>query len=134
MSAWLGWNVSSAPLRSQHTFWTMSLNLSLSKLANISGDGLVALAIFLSYFLLIGFLFTLIVQSLWRTTSTVDVNRRRAVRLFSFLTALSFAHTWYCESLLLRLHARLLICLLDMIAFLLVRNRPSILVRVIHPG
>lgn len=60
-------------------------------------DELLALSIFTSYFLLIAFLFTLIVRSLWRMSSLSGPGKLGLARLFTALTAISFAHTWYCK-------------------------------------
>lgn len=57
---------------------------------------LLALGIFVSYFLVIIGLFTLILTSWPR--STARNGTAAAVRIFCVLTAISFAHTWYCES------------------------------------
>lgn len=60
---------------------------------------LVALAFFFFYLLLIAFLFAFIIQSLWSKLAVSDASKRSEVRLFSLLTLVSLAYTWYCTYL-----------------------------------
>lgn len=62
---------------------------------------LLALGIFASYFILIITLFALILASL-RPRSTTRNGTTAAVCVFGALSVTSFAHTWYCESYVIR--------------------------------
>lgn len=90
---------------------------------------LLALSIFVSYFLLIVGLFALIIHSLWRRwkVSNLDNNNAKLVHVFSLLATASLVHTWYCEYSGQRRADVLISFVLDMIAFLFVSkaSRPS---------
>ena len=58
---------------------------------------LLAVLIFVSYFLVILALFTLLLRSL---PSRKSHHNGLAIYAFSFLTVASFAHTWFCKLLL----------------------------------
>ncbi|KAI0697448.1 hypothetical protein BC835DRAFT_1338119 [Cytidiella melzeri] len=73
----------------------MDMDIEHSRLLHLTRPELVALSIFLSYFLLIIFLFVLIAYSLWRNSGGLNGHQRTAVRVFSSLAASSFGFTWY---------------------------------------
>jgi hypothetical protein len=72
----------------------------ITRLFLLTRSELVALSIFVSYFVLILSLFALIVHSLWRKhNQQLKQQERRgtSVSLFSCLAIASFGFTWYCE-------------------------------------
>jgi hypothetical protein len=72
----------------------------ITRLFLLTRSELVALSIFVSYFVLILSLFVLIVHSLWlKHSQQLQLQERRGipVSLFSCLAIASFGFTWYCE-------------------------------------